>query len=98
MNVWNYLKLQGRVYIRDGATVDREDSSILTDNEGNGVVTFTIQAVNSAPTGVLTSTQNAQVLQTHSVFKHECRILAHLVQNTSYTCHHLLVAGSNKDK
>ena len=48
------------MFIRSGATVDREHPSILTDSQGNGVVTFAIEAVNSAPTATLTSTQNAQ--------------------------------------
>ena len=49
------------MYIRSGAAVDREHTDILTDSDGNGVVTFTIEAVNTATTGTLTSLQNAQV-------------------------------------
>ena len=49
------------VSIRDGQTVDREAPNILTDSQGNGVVTFHIEAVNVAPTGTLTSPQTAVV-------------------------------------
>ena len=47
--------------VRNGAVVDREHANLLTDNQGNGVVTLTVQAENMATTATLISPQNAQV-------------------------------------
>ena len=41
--------------------MDREHTGVLTDSQGNGVVSFTIEAVNAGTPGTLTSVQDAQV-------------------------------------
>ena len=52
---------QGTLSIRSEQVVDREHTGVLTDSQGNGVVSFTIEAVNAGTSGTLTSVQDAQV-------------------------------------
>ena len=54
--------MQGIVSIRSGVTVDREHTDVLTDSEGNGIVSFIIEAVNEGTRNdTLYSVQDAQV-------------------------------------
>lgn len=48
--------LQGEINLRSGAVLDREDPAVLINSLGQGVLTFTVQAANNAPTGNLSST------------------------------------------
>ncbi|CAI7993585.1 Protocadherin Fat 1 [Geodia barretti] len=63
---WFDIAADGTLSIRSEQVVDREHTGVLTDSQGNGVVSFTIEAVNAGTSGTLTSVQDAQVVVTIS--------------------------------
>lgn len=62
------LPPQGTLSISTGAVVDREHEGVLTDSQGRGVVTFTIEATNVGASDTLSSAQDAQVLYLIIIF------------------------------